>query len=238
MDLKCRLFFFSVLSLVLGGCMADADSPGLDIFTQSFDFSQDRYGWQHGFAEYPAGPNDSAFYELKFEYTADPTGSTKALMISGYNHSDDLFMYIKKKLDGLNPNTEYTITFNVNFLSDATVNSIGAGGSPGESVYFKVGATSSEPKTVIDNSMYVMNIDKGVQAESGNDMITVGDISTTSSSGFALVSRSNSAYVDSPLKVKSNYKGELWLIVGTDSGFEGVTTLYYTKVNVTLSASN
>lgn len=218
--------------------MADNEAPGIAILTQNFDFTQDQYGWQHGFAEYPAGPDDSVFFELKAGYTQEPSGGSKALMISGNNHSDDLFMYIKKKLDGLAANREYTITFNVSFLSDASVNSIGAGGSPGESVYFKVGATPSEPKTVLDNNMYVMNIDKGIQSESGNDMITVGDIATPASSGYALITRTNSAYVDTPLKVKTNSKGELWLIVGTDSAFEGVTTLYYTKVYVTLSALN
>jgi hypothetical protein len=28
--------------------------------------------------------------------------------------------------------------------------------------------------------------------------------------------------------------GELWLLVGTDSGFEGKTTLYYQRISVTL----
>ena len=37
-----------------------------------------------------------------------------------------------------------------------------------------------------------------------------------------------------PLKIKSDADGKLWVFVGTDSGFEGKTVLYYTNVKVTL----
>ena len=30
--------------------------------------------------------------------------------------------------------------------------------------------------------------------------------------------------------------GALWLLVGTDSGFEGLTALYYQRIEVTLTA--
>jgi len=35
--------------------------------------------------------------------------------------------------------------------------------------------------------------------------------------------------------VNANSKGELWLLVGTDSGFEGFTSLYYQRIDVTLT---
>jgi hypothetical protein len=85
--------------------------------------------------------------------------------------------------------------------------------------------------------MYVMNIDKGLADESGNDMVTVGNIQSPSGTGTP-TTKSNSNYTDFPFRVKSNSKGEIWLIVGTDSGSTGLTTLYYSKVYVTLSASN
>lgn len=232
MKAKRGLLFLTIVVL-LAGCGLEDDKAGMNLFSQNFDFTQDQYGWQHGFADYPTGPDSTAF-EFRFAYTKQPSGN-KALLISGNNQSDDLFMYIKKKLDGLSPNTEYTVTLNVNLLCDANVNYSGNAGSPGTSVFFKVGATAIEPKSLIEQSTYVMNIDKGTQNESGTDMITVGDIATESASGYTELSRGNSA--SKPLKAKTNNKGELWLIVGTDSGFQGTTTLYYTKINVTLSAS-
>ena len=34
-----------------------------------------------------------------------------------------------------------------------------------------------------------------------------------------------------PLQVSSDADGKIWLIVGTDSGFEGLTALYYTRIS-------
>jgi hypothetical protein len=74
-------------------------------------------------------------------------------------------------------------------------------------------------------------------------MIVIGDIATTANiDEYAIVRRSNSPSsadepFDKPLIVKTNSKGELWLIVGTDSGYEGVTTIYYTSISVVLSTS-
>ena len=34
-----------------------------------------------------------------------------------------------------------------------------------------------------------------------------------------------------PLQVPSDADGKIWLIVGTDSGFEGLTALYYTRIS-------
>ena len=228
--------FFAVILFLAVGCM-DADDEGILISSFIFDFNEDLHSWQPGFADYPAGPDDSAFYELKYAYTAAPSNlaAGNAIMISGNNHSDDLFMFLKKKLTGLKPDAYYTLTFNVEFASNAPTGSVGIGGSPGESVYLKAGASSIEPKSVVQNGSYVMNIDKGNQSTSGANMITIGNIATVQqSSEYTIVNRTNSVY-NSPFEVKSNSDGELWLIVGTDSGYEGVTTIYYTKVSVIMT---
>ncbi len=38
-----------------------------------------------------------------------------------------------------------------------------------------------------------------------------------------------------PLTVMPNPDGSVWLLMGTDSGFEGRTSLYYTRVSVQLT---
>ena len=37
-----------------------------------------------------------------------------------------------------------------------------------------------------------------------------------------------------PLTVETDGEGRFWLIVGTDSGFEGLTTLYYARITYRL----
>lgn len=227
--------------IVLSGCSLSDDSPGISVFSASFDFNQSQGGWEADFTDLPAGQEDSSFYELKFEYTNLPShlGARKAIMLSGNNHSDDLFMFIKKKITGLVPNTSYNLVFEIELASNAKAGLAGVGGAPGESVYLKAGASKIEPVKIIQGDQYVLNVDKGNQSSSGLNAIEIGNIAIPSSAtDYTLITRSNASSSDKPAFIaQSNDAGEMWLLVGTDSGFEGTTTIYYTKVNVLFSAS-
>ena len=235
-----RGLFLAVFLSSLSSCALESGDAGLYIFSFEYDFSESTHDWVTGFSDYPAGPDDSAFFELKHAHTGCPTGGGKAIMISGNNHNDDLFMFIKKKISGLKPNSDYTLTFDVELASNAPHGVSGSNGAPGENVFLKVGASGMEPKSVIEENKFAMNIDKGNQGEGGEDMIPIGDIATLDTSGnYTIISRSNLASSNTqPLTGRTNSRGELWFIVGTDSGFEGVTTLYYTAINVVLSSPN
>ena len=116
----------------------------------------------------------------------------------------------------------------------------GIGGSPGESVYVKVGATTEEPLIVEDADGWLrMNIDKGNQASEGEDMINIGDMAnpnlTPESAGSYELMEQNS--VGREFEVTADEAGTLWFIVGTDSGFEGLTTLYYDTISVVLEGN-
>lgn len=75
-----------------------------------------------------------------------------------------------------------------------------------------------------------MNIDKKNQSQSGNDMIVIGNFANeTNKNTYALKSLSNASQ-----KVSANDEGKLWLIAGTDSGFEGKTTIYYNRIRAIL----
>ncbi len=229
-----------ILIVVLAACDLGDGGQGIHIFSFEYDFEDSTQGWTHGFADYPAGPDDSTFYELQYEHATCPAGGGKAIMLSGNNHSDDLFMYIKRNITGLRPDADYTLTFELEMASNAPHGSVGTGGSPGESVFVKVGATAIEPRSVVENGKFVMNIDKGNQAEGGEDMVVIGDIATDAPTAvYSLINRKNSPPATStPLIGRTNSQGELWLIVGTDSGYEGITKLYYTHIFVVLSEPN
>lgn len=231
-----RVFFIGFLTISLFSCSLEDSKPGITIFSETFDFREELYGFTAGFSDFPAGKDDSTLYELRFAYTQEPEGNF-AIMISGNNHSDDLFMFLKKRLSGLKPSTDYTITYNVEFYSNARANVSGI--APGEGVYLKVGATDLEPKSVIDKGKFIMNIDKGNEDKDGADMVNIGDVSVPDdTNGYIKTYRSNASSIDKPLKVRTNNEGDLWLIVGTDSAIEGVTTLFYSSISVVLSSSN
>lgn len=199
-----------------------------------FDFAVSDHGWTAGFADYPVGEDES--YELEEDYRPRPgnLGSDNSWFVSGNNHSDDLFMFLKKEVKGLAPSTAYDVEIDVEFASEIPAGLVGIGGAPAESVHVKVGATAEEPVAVVTErgqlplGFYEMNIDKGNQANSGEDAIIIGNIAKPSETpGFELVS----LMTTEPLSTVSNVDGSLWLMVGTDSGFEGTTDLYYTQVS-------
>jgi len=160
-------------------------------------------------------------------------------MLSGNNHSDDLFMFIKRKVSGLTPNTSYNLVFEVEVASNAPEGSVGIGGSPGNSVYLKAGASNIEPVKNIQGDQYVLNIDKGNQSDGGANAIVLGDIATPLTvAEYALITRNNASSSAEPFIAESNSAGDIWLMIGTDSGFEGTTTVYYTKVKVLFSGHN
>lgn len=236
-----KMGFVAMLLVGLAGCDLSADEGGILVFSHAFDFSRDQGEWIVDFSDFPANSTDSTDYEFQTAYTDRPANlgaNLKSIMISGNNHSDDLFMFMKRKITGLSPNTDYAIVFDIELASNAPRGAVGIGGAPGESVYLKAGAIGLEPKPVIDQDQYVLNIDKGNQAAPGESTVTLGDIAVGSATTeYALITRTNSGS-QQPFKAKTNSKGELWLIVGTDSGFEGVTTVFYTRVNIIFSTAN
>jgi hypothetical protein len=234
-----------LFSIVLGGCSLSEDEPkdGFYIINYTANFLQSLDNWEVDFADYPAGDGDSVKYGLKTELIQMPasTGATgKGLFVSGTNNDGDLFMFLKRKVGGLNPNTEYTIVFDVQLASDAPAGLIGGNAtlSPGQGVYLKVGAVSKNPMKVIQGDYYRMNIDKGNQGDSGSDMIAIGDIGVSpGNQSYALITRSSSS-VNTPIIARTNDSGELWLIVGTDSIYSGTTSIYYARIDVVFSANN
>jgi hypothetical protein len=215
---------------LLSGC--ELGSEDIRVYSFSFEFSNADEGWSGDFADYPEG--DSILYGLEVNHEALPENiskTRKGIKITGTNHSDDLFMFIKRKLSGLQPNTTYSVLFSVRFASNVPTGSPGIGGAPGESVYVKAGATRVEPVKVLANNYFEMNIDKGQQSQGGTDMQVIGHIGVAATTTqYAEVYRNNTT--QSSFKVTANNQGEVWIIVGTDSGFEGTTTLYYTGVDI------
>ena len=218
-----------------------ADEGGIEVFSHTFDFSKEQGNWEVDFSDFPAGTADTTGYGLYYAYTDRPANlgsSLKSIMISGTNHSDDLFMFMKRRITGLSPNTDYSIVFDVELASNAPRGTVGTGGAPGESVFLKAGAIGLEPKAVIDQNQYVLNIDKGNQATPGESSVILGDIAVPSNTQeYALITRTNSGS-QTAFTARTNSKGELWLIIGTDSGFEGLTTVYYTRVSVIFSTAS
>ena len=90
-----------------------------------------------------------------------------AFYLQSVNRPDDIFMYLKGVLsatDGLAPEQEYKLAFQINFASNSR-NCVGVGGSE-SSVWLKAGGSTLEPVPVLQANNYLtINVDKGHQQE-------------------------------------------------------------------------
>lgn len=217
-----------VAMLTLTGCN-DGGNASYEFYT---DFNKSADGWIHGFSDFE--PTLSEGFEFRFGINSIPLApEKKGFLLSAQNRSDDLFMFLKTKLTGLNPNKRYSLQAKISFYSNGGAGCVGIGGAPGENVYLKVGHSVEEPKQV----GYDLNVDKGGQSDSGRNSRLIGNVAVDGigCNGTALGKKSVSTDKQQSLTVETDAAGAVWVFVGTDSGFEGLTTLYYETIKLQLT---
>jgi hypothetical protein len=208
---------------------------------RSFAFERGPQGFEVLYADLPVDGLD--IYELDFAWEAlpSPLAARRGLRLSGHNRSDDLAMLVKAPLAGLLPDTLYRLELELELASNVPTGCFGIGGSPGDSVYLKLGASSVEPLApAVDEGgtlMRRLNIDYGSQAEPGSATRLVGTLANDYACEDGITSpwqlRSLST-AGQPFAARSDAAGRLWVFAGTDSAFEGKTDVYFTALRVRL----
>ena len=199
---------------------------------REFDFSSSDQGFTPDFADLPTN-YDPALYGLLADHRTLPVelGNGKGLFISGVNRSGDLWMFWKNKITGLTPNTGYRIALDLEMASSVPAGLAGIVGAPGESVFVKLGASSVEPQVFLDsNGWRRMNLDKGNQSKGGIDTFVAGHIAKAVGDSSNQYARSVQNNREGKVSAISSADGSLWVFFGTDSDYEGATSLFYTRL--------
>ncbi|MGI9168111.1 MAG: hypothetical protein ACR2G5_17310 [Pyrinomonadaceae bacterium] len=246
----CRSFYLAVC-VILTATFSSAVSAqeNASPVSKSFDFRSGALGWQAGFARYPPATDIDDFYKLRAEMRSLPNElgvSGTGFYFQGNNLSDALVMFMKRRLDaadGVVAGQAYQVNFTLVFASIAQSACFGIGGSPGDSVFLEAGASPAEPVALLDTrrpfNHLQMNVDIGGGDGPNKDGIAAS-IAGTIANGVPCDSapkefisiRRNHQHTT---LVNANSKGEVWLLVGTGSGYEGLTALYYQRIDVTLT---
>ena len=237
-----RVFSLIASWLVLFVLTASARAQGTNsTLSLSYDFRNGSLGWQADFADYPPSTDKSLFMLLAEmrDLPAELGVSGTGFYLQGKNHSDDLFMFMKRRLapaDGIVAGQAYWLDFKVVLASNAQ-DCGGIGGPPGFGVVVKVGGAPAEPRPVLNTLKHLrLNVDKWNQLNSGVHASVAGDLwnglpCNLDSTPYVSVERIHRHVAP----VFANSEGELWLLVGTDSGFEGFTGVYYQRIDVRLT---
>lgn len=234
----CRINLVLVSLALLFGCSPSDDTPRILVHAASFDFNESAEGWIADFSDFPASLDDTISYEVSFAHATLPPnfGQKRGLMLSLESENSDLFMFVKRKISGLMPNTVYNIVFEVELATNARLDMYDPSGPSSKNVYLKAGATSVEPVREVSSNDNVLNIDKGKFNQHGTNAILLGSIATPPSLyEYVLMTRSNDLASGPDFIARTNSAGELWILVGTDSHYEGPVTVYFTKVNLVFS---
>jgi hypothetical protein len=234
--------------LLLGGCvpMGPGDGSPAEELSFEFDFQAGAaLDWQADVTDFPPDQEGNLQFEAQMRSLPAELGvNGTGFYVQSFNTPDDLFTYIKRELgaaDGIVPGQAYNVTYEIRFASNAPTGCFGVGGSPGESVYLKAGAAASEPLPVLsaDGQRFELSVDKGDQATGG----AAASVVSTIENGTPCEEVPNlelAPYVSllrnhvPAEEVTASDTGELWLLIGVDSGFESLTGLYYQTIEVTL----
>ncbi|NVK55723.1 MAG: hypothetical protein HWE26_08920 [Alteromonadaceae bacterium] len=221
--------------LAISACSSDdLDLPIIvEPVSVTTDFNNGDQGWGAGFSDYTQGNEE--IFEFKSEIRAVPNSdSQKGFYLSAHNRSDDVFMFLKKQVSGFEPNQRYLLEGTIHFFTNAGTECFGIGGSPGESVYLKAGASEIEPA----QADYHMNIDIGAQSQSGNDSVMIGTIGVPGigcESEQPVGEKTIEFSGEAGFEFVSSADGDIWVYFGTDSGYEGKTQMIYTEVTFTFT---
>ena len=222
----------TALGVLAGGAAMAEDK------TVEFDFDEAQLAWAMGFADFPRVRDSDWGFETGYRTLPEEIGAQRrALYLAGNNHSDDLFMFATGAVSGLEPGASYTVAATFTIATNAADGCFGIGGSPGNSVYMKFGATTVLPQSALaDDDYYRMAIDKGNQAQGGADAIVVGDIANSLTDCDSTVYELKTFdTARTALTVQASSDGTIWLLVGSDSGFEGRSSWYLSALSATLT---
>ncbi len=98
----------------------------------------------------------------------------------------------------------------------------------------KAGASEVEPTRMDEGGFWLTNVNKGLQTNGGEDALAIGDVANSIPCGEPPQWELKQLASDSEeIEVTADGSGAVWLFVGTDSGFESITSVYYAWVRAT-----
>jgi len=221
-----------LLACLASGCLLDVDAPDFSILTD-FQFATSGEAWESGVVDYPAADEAAVGFLGDRRPRPAESGSTDlALYLRGDNVSNDLFMYWSRRYAGLFPEQTYSVTIDLEYLSDASRDCTTG---PGPVTWLKLGLAGVEPLRFLDqDNWYRLSLDKGQQGQGSATTVVLGDIRNnragcTAGAPYTAWARQT---LPEALVVRASAEGTVWIIVGTESAFAGPHDIYLSRLRL------
>ncbi len=220
---------------VCWSCAVEDELGGNADFFAAYDFSQDQSDWQGGFAGYPVGLEDSLQLTVSMgEYPTESGQLASALILSGQNPHGQLFSFIYTTIEGLAPNTRYSVELIMQFL----VEQRSVLPAAQEMVTVRMSILPYQPLATREfddtSGLEYANVNFDVTSVAPNtasNAAVLGNIKLEADKKFSQWQASNA---DVPVSVQSDAQGRLWLAVGFDSKVKAHLAYYIDGVNIYL----
>lgn len=222
------LILFGFLFILSGCDTTETEMTLTDVY--EFDFRESEASWQPFFTDYNVGWEDDMELTAQYRTLPEPLDTTDyGHYISAINRSDDVKMLFRKEVDGLEPNTDYSVGFTVRFGTAVPSGCAGIGGPPGEAVRVLVDASEVMPEPLVEDGYYLLNIQHIGDSQEWYQNAIIGDIANSREceEGYEYEIKEVSSG-ENQSTITSDENGRAWLMFGTRSGFEGRTDLFYT----------
>jgi hypothetical protein len=236
----CVVTLISVgILLFFSGCN-DNDEDQPEVLVSNTVFEEDAEGWEAQYAEYESGQEDS----LEFSYTHDTfmvsqaIGEVSAMVQTGRASNSDLFMFIKKKITGFEPNASYSVIYYIEMFAQLEETFSGDLTSTNNGSFLKVSVYQDEPDTVLVEDMQNpgkmvvrTSFDKGDDRVTGPNMALMGKLTYTDV-GQAPILLIGTSEADEILGT-SDDQGNMWMMIGVDTNQPIFHSVYYSYIGIT-----
>jgi len=249
-----RLSIALLVLAVFAGC--SSSGPEVDPEVQpgvfEFDFDTGRQGWEPIFVGVPkdkeGGEDLASQVETEADHRALPDEVEKegeALFAHGFTGTPGLGLFFRRRVTGLAPGTRYRVSFEVEIASDVGEGCFGAGGSPSSTRIHTVAVPRKPSREVKEDRLtdfYVFDYEATAEAMA-SPTSALGTIANglpckeASEIGWPFRLKTLSSEPDF-WRVTTGEKGEVWLLVGSITTFNGKTSLYYNEVTARFEKVN
>ena len=195
------------------------------LFAQSVNanFEVDEQGWTSHFTGYPASEESYSRLSVEWSKIIPPFASRGGLSFVGRNYGNPIFLYIQKEVEGLLPNTNYRVMFNMDWIYQMEPETV--------PIFVKVGALNKEPE-LTDLCEIVASFDKGKIGQDGRDFKVVGQLTPNE---FGYPFRKNLQNYENTLSVDTDAEGRLFLMIGIEPESGDTENVFLNTLRVVLA---